>query len=154
MNKRFNKIIIISLNDQLTQKIGKTLAEKLEMMFCDAKDLMEYDLIDKGAIEQFCTKEYLEESEKKVFKHIASFMNVVVSINFDSLINNIDVLEENALIVFLKVAKTHISDPINKVAFKERNKTLEDISDVTVSVRKLDANFVYDKIIKALGGIL
>lgn len=124
------------------------------MMFCDAQDLMEYDLIDKDAIKKFCSEEYLLNAEKKVFQHISSFVNVVVSISFDALTHNFETLKDGSLIVFLKVPRNAIKEKINKIAYDNRSEELEKISTLTLKVKKLDCNFVCDKVIKAIGGIL
>ncbi len=154
MEKGFNKIVIVSLEDDFSRKIGKTLSENLDMMFCDAQDLMEYDLIDKDAIKKFCSEEYLLNAEKKVFQHISSFVNVVVSISFDALTHNFETLKDGSLIVFLKVPRNAIKEKINKIAYDNRSEELEKISTLTLKVKKLDCNFVCDKVIKAIGGIL
>lgn len=154
MEKGFNKIVIVSLEDDFSRKIGKTLSENLDMMFCDAQDLMEYDLIDKDAIKKFCSEEYLLNAEKKVFQHISSFVNVVVSISFDALTHNFETLKDGSLIVFLKVPRNAIKEKINKIAYDNRSEELEKISTLTLKVKKLDCTFVCDKVIKAIGGIL
>lgn len=152
-----NKIIIVSLCDSFTKELGKILSQNLDMIFCDTKDLIEYELIDKNAIEQFCTTEYLEQSEKRVVKHIASFMNVVVSINYDYLVHNLEILKNNSLFVFLNLPKKYIEEngnAVNVISYENRSQTLTDICDVVVSIRKTDLDFVCEKLIKILGGVL
>ena len=107
-NRDFNKIVIVSLCDSYTKQLGKLLSQNLDMMFCDTKDLIEYELIDRNAIQALCSKEYLEASERKVIDHIASFVNVVVAISYDYLIHNIDILKENSLIVYVKLSKKYV----------------------------------------------
>ena len=112
MDANFNKIIIVSLCADFSKRIGKSLSQALDMMFCDTKDLVEYELIDRNTLKKISTKEYLEGAEKKVIAHIATFENVVVAIDFDYLSNNIDILNYGSLIVFLKLKKEYVETHI------------------------------------------
>lgn len=153
----FNKIVIVSLCDSYSKNLGNILSQNLDMMFCDTKDLIEYELIDKNALEQISSKKYLQESEKRVVKHIASFVNIVVSINYDYLIHNLKELKNNSLIVFVNLPKKYVKENGNIVDyldFENRTKDLSEISNVNLNIRKIDINFVVEKIVEKLGGIL
>lgn len=153
----FNKIVIVSLCDRLTKSVGKKLSQHLGMIFCDTKDLVEYDLIDKKAVEKLCTKEYLEKEEKKVISQIASFENVTVAINYDYLVHHINILKAKGLVVFVNLPKKYVkekSNVVNFISYDERTKTLKNISTLTVNVRNTNVDFVCNKIITELGGIL
>lgn len=153
----FNKIVIVSLCDSYSKNLGNILSQNLDMMFCDTKDLIEYELIDKNALEQISSKKYLQESEKRVVKHIASFVNIVVSINYDYLIHNLKELKNNSLIVFVNLPKKYVKENGNIVDyldFENRTKDLAEISNVNLNIRKIDINFVVEKIVEKLGGIL
>lgn len=155
--KDFNKILIVSLCDSYSQKVGKLLSQNLGMIFCDAKDLVEYELIDKDALIEFCTKEYLEKSEKSVFEHIASFENVVVAINYDYLTKNYNILKNKGLIVFLKLTKQFVKDNgnvVDSISYESRTEKLENLATTTVTTKKTELNFVVNKILEKLGGIL
>ncbi len=157
MRKDFNKIVIVSLCDDFSKKIGKALSQSLDMMFCDTKDLVEYELIDRERLKKFSTKEYLDNAEKKVIKHISSFENVVVAINFDYLTHNLNTLNEKSLIVFLRLTKKYVKEnesSVNSLAFDVRSKRLEQIADITEKIQNTNVDFVCDKIIKSIGGIL
>ena len=157
MDTNFNKIVIVSLCDEFSKKVGKTLSQDLGMMFCDTKDLVEYELIDKDALKKISTKEYLEGAEKKVLAHIASFENVVVAISFDYLANNFDILNCGSLIVFLKLTRTYVAKncgSVNEIAYESRSAKLERFSTITLPIQFADEEKVCKKIINALGGIL
>lgn len=157
MERVFNKIVLVSLCDKFTKDVANVLAQNLGMMFCDTKDLIEYELIDKQAIETLCTKEYLKKSEISVLKHIASFENVVVSINFDYLSHNINILKQGSIIVFLKLSKNYVknnSDAVEFIDYEQRTQSLTKIATATIDIRKTDSKFVCNKIINTLGGIL
>ena len=156
-NRDFNKIVIVSLCDSYTKQLGKLLSQNLDMMFCDTKDLIEYELIDRNAIQALCSKEYLEASERKVIDHIASFVNVVVAISYDYLVHNIDILKENSLIVYVKLSKNYVKENanvINFISYDDRTKTLEGLADLTLTLKKQDLDFVCQKLIEKLGGCL
>lgn len=156
-NRDFNKIVIVSLCDSYSKNIGSFLSQNLDMIFCDIKDLVEYELIDKNAIEELCTKEYLDKAERSVFEHVASFENVVASISYDYLIKNINIIKNNSLIVFLKLSKQYIKENgnlIDKIAYESRTKDLEKLALVTVPIKKTDVEFVNNKVLEKLGGIL
>ncbi len=157
MERVFNKIVIVSLCDLLTKEVASALSQTLGMMFCDTKDLVEYELIDKNAIENLCSKEYLKERERKVLQHISSFENVVVSINFDYLTHNLNIIKKNSALVFLKLTKSYVvqnATSVEALSYENRTKKLEEISSLTVNLRKTDTKFACEKIIDAIRGIL
>lgn len=153
----FNKIIIVSLCDNYSKDLCKLLSQNLGMIFCDSDDLVEYELIDKKTIEENCSKEYLAKSEKSVFKHIASFENVVVSISYDYLFHNINILKNKSLIVFVKLSKKYVKEngsPIEILGFEEHTKWLQENASVSIEVRKTDLDFVANKVVETLGELL
>ncbi len=157
MNTNFNKIVIVSLCDEFSKNVGKRLSQQLDMIFCDAKDLVEYELIDKDALKQISSKEYLDGAEKKVMSHIASFENVVVAINFDYLSNNFDILSCGSIVVFLRLPRTYVGKfcgSVNEIAYESRTNMLETLANVTLKVQFVDEEKVCNKIINTLGGIL
>lgn len=154
---KFNKIVVVSLCDTYTKNLGTLLSQNLDMLFCDTKDLIEYELIDKKALEENCSKEYLKASEQKVLRHISSFVNVVVAINFDYLWHNRKLFEKESLIVFLSLPKSYVKENgnvIDVIGFEERSKNLEKIATATVKIKKTDINFVCEKVLNTLGEIL
>lgn len=157
MRKDFNKIVIVSLCDTFSEKIGKTLSQSLDMMFCNTKDLVEYELIDRNMLKIISTKEYLDNAEKKVIKQISSFENVVVTIDFDYLTHNLNILKEEGLIVFLKLSKKFVKENengVNTLVYNVRSFQLEQIADLTLKIQNTTEKFVCDNIIKSIGGIL
>lgn len=154
---KFNKIVIVSLCDSWTNELAKALAQSLDMIFCDTKDLIEYELINKDAIIKMCSKEYLEESERRVLKHIASFENVVVGINYDYLAKHVDLLKDNSLIIYLSLPKMFLkqkANPINLISYDKRSNHLRSISNISMILKKIDINYVCLKIIEKLGSLL
>ncbi|MBP3620088.1 MAG: hypothetical protein J6J24_05485 [Clostridia bacterium] len=153
----FNKIIIVSLCDKHSKKISKLLSEKLGVIFCDAKELMEYELIDRKAMEQLCSTEYLQAAEKRVIKHISSFENIVVYISYDYFAHHYELLKEKALTIFLSFSRAFAkenSDALSIISFQSRTKRLEELADLSVNIKKTEEEFVCNKIIDQIGGLL
>lgn len=155
MNKKdFNKIVLVSLCDDFSNKLGTALSADLEMIFCDTKALVEYELVDRHQIEELASVEYLQKCERKAIKHIASFENVIVAIGYDYLVRNFNLLEEKALLVFVELTKTFVSENekgINSLVFTQRTNDLKAIADVCISLRKTDIKFASQKVLSELG---
>ncbi len=154
---QFNKIIVVSLCDRFSVEIGKQLSQSLDMIFCDTKDLMEYELCDIKKLGDLTSVEYLLQSERKVIKHISSFENVVVAISYDHLIHNLETIKQNALLVFVKLPKEYVeknANPIELISYSNHSKDLSDVADVTLFVKNTQAKHVCEKILEKLGGIL
>ena len=154
---KYNKILIVSLCDNYSNTVGQALSQKLGMLFCNTKDLVEYELIDKDALEKTATRTYLKNAEKSVLKHIASFENVVVSINFDYLVHNLNLFQENSLIVFLNLSRKFVKDNgnvVDLISYENRSEKLCKISQIALKTNKTDIDYVCEKIIEKLGGLL
>lgn len=158
MNKKnFNKIVLISLCDNFSNQVGNSLSQSLDMLFCDARELVEYELVDKKAIEELCSVDYLKQCERKAIKHIASFENVVVSIGYDYLVRNFNLLKENSLIIFVELSKAYVkehSDTLNFISYSQRNCDLKSICDVLLPIRKTDIDLVVKKIEEGIRSII
>lgn len=155
--KNFNKIVLVSLCDNFSNELGTALSQNLGMLFCDTKALVEYELVDRHAIEELCSVDYLQKCERNAIKHIASFENVVVSIGFDYLGRNFNLLAENSLIVFVQLSKTFVkehAEPINSLAYSERTEDLKAIADVCIPIRKTEIDFALEKVLSDLGRLL
>lgn len=129
------------------------LSENLGMLFCDTKALVEYELVDRHQIEELCSVEYLQKCERRAIKHVASFENVVVSIGYDYLVRNFNLLEENALIVFVQLTQTFVkenAEEINSIGFADRTADLKTIADVCITLRKTDIDFALEKVLTDL----
>lgn len=154
--EKFNKIIIVSLYEKFSEEVGNLISHELGMLFCSAKDLMDYEIIDRKAVEEKCSVAYLKKLEKKVIKQISSFVNVCVSISYERFVENAVLFKDNALVVFVDLPKTYlktVSVP-DYLRFDERRETLKKLSTITISVRKVDSDSVKEKILSQLGGIV
>lgn len=157
MDEEINKLIVVSLCDSFTRKVGSFLSQDLGMMFCDTKALLEYELIDKDAMEKLCTVEYLIKAEERVFAQLASFENVVVGIGFDDLIHHYEILKEKSVIIFLNLSQSFVEsvdEKVNLIAYENRTAKLEKIANINVNPKQMDEKLVCKDIVQMLGGIL
>ena len=153
---KFNKIVIVSLCETFSNDIANLLSQDLGMLFCGTKELVEYELIDKQALEEKCSVAYLKKLEKNVIKQIASFENVCVSISYEYLVQNATLFKKNSLIVFIDLPKTYIkkNSTVDFLDFENRQAKLKELATCVVFVHKVDVTFVKNKILNTLGGIL
>ena len=143
-----NKFLIVSLCDKFSVEVGKVLAQSFGMMFCDVNDLVEYELIDKEQLEELSSAGYIKAREKKVVRHFVSFENVVGAMGFDYFVNNKNDIK-GTWTIFVKLPKNHV-DKISRIAYEDRNVKLQESTNMTISVKKVDAKFVCEKIIENL----
>ena len=157
MNKNLpNKIVIISLCEKFSNEIAKMISQDLGMLFCNARELIEYELIDRKRVEEIASVKYVKDVEKKVLKNLASYENVCISLSYEHLMTSYKSFENNSLIIFLDLPKNFIkeNEMVSFLDYDERKKNLSELSTCLVCVRKLDKNFVKDKVLNILGGIL
>ena len=155
--REIKKLIVVSLDENFSGSVAYELAQNLGMIFCDAKELLTYQLSDLKVLSEKVSKSYLEKEEKRVLNELASYEDVVVSINFDLLFQNFKAMKNKSMIVFIKLSKTHVKsngNPIDALAYDSRSQELEQISDITICLKKIDKTFACAKILEMLGGIL
>lgn len=154
--KRYNKIVIVSLYEKFSTLVAKAISKDVNMLFCSARELLAYEIADRKLMEERCSVEYLKKQENRVLKNLASYENVCVSISYERFMESFEYFEENSIIVFIDLPKTYIKQKskISFVRFNERKKRLEETSTLCVRVRKVEVKLVKDKILKELGGIL
>lgn len=153
----FNKIMLVSLCDKWTTSVACVLSQKLGMMFCDIKDLLEYDLSEKKAMEDLCSADYVEKREKGVVKHYLSFENVVACVESDVFIHNKEFMDKSNLVVFINVPNQFTQKngtAINVITLDQRKSRLKESADICISIRKTEEDFVSEKIIEKLREIL
>ncbi len=156
MNANYNKIVIVSLYENISSEVAQSLSEDLGMMFCSAKDMLEYELMDEKQLSSKISVDYLKKQEKKVIKQIASFENICVSISYELFIVNYDVFKESSLVVFLDLPKRYIKKNCipSFLDFADRREKLNQLSNCTIVVHRVEKNNIKNKIIKALRGML
>ena len=137
-----NVVIIGFINEDM-QKIGQELANKLDFYYLDIEKLIEYSLGNKLEMENVCGLEYLKNEEKKIVYSINSYERTVVSISYETFINNLDAISSSNVLIYLRQTKMQFSKRIknlresgienenlnnyliSEIAFEERDKLLK-----------------------------
>lgn len=154
---KINKIMLVSLCDDWTVSVATQLSQNLGMLFCNIKDLVEYELMDKKIIQEICSTDYLLERERKVIEHYLSFENVVSSVDSDFLLHNKKLNDSSNYTIFLNVPKTFLSEKdeaVNLISYADRTKKMKQICDAYINIRKTNMDFVCERIIEKLREVL
>lgn len=151
-----NKIVIVSLCEKFSNEIANLISQDLGMLYCNARELIEYELIDRKRVEELASVKYVKDTEKKVLKNLSTYENVCISLSYEHFMLSFKEFAKNSFIIFLDLPKSFIkqNDNVSYIDYEERKKQLEKSATCTVSVRKLDKKFVKDKALKILGGIV
>ncbi len=146
-------ILILCLNERIAASLAKGLADCLGLHFASAKEIVSYDLFDPEAILQKCGKTYFRQREKASLKGLSNYEDSVIFVNYDLFINNKTIFKRIHPKVYLKLAKRKLDkkdDVISIIAFEERDKLLQEKSDLTVEISG-DGKANLKKILKELG---
>ena len=154
--KKYNKIVVVSLYEKFSTLVAKNISNDLGMLFCSARELLAYEIMDRKLVEERCSVEYLKKQEQRVLRNLASYENVCVSISYERFMESYVDFQKNSVIVFIDLPKTYIKQKskISYIRYDERKVRLEQNSTIIIRVRKVDAKLVKNKILKELGGIL
>ncbi len=154
--KKYNKIVIVSLYEKFSTLVAKNLSNDLGMLFCSARELIAYEIMDRKLVEERCSVEYLKKQEQRVLRNLASYENVCISISYERFIESYELFQKESVIVFIDLPKTYIKQKskISFIRFEERQARLEQNSTFSIKVRKVDVDLIKNKILKQLGGIL
>ena len=154
--KKYNKIVIVSLYEKFSTLVAKNLSNDLGMLFCSARELIAYEIMDRKLVEERCSVEYLKKQEQRVLRNLASYENVCISISYERFMESYELFQKESVIVFIDLPKTYIKQKskISFIRFEERQARLEQNSTFSIKVRKVDVDLIKNKILKKLGGIL
>ena len=154
--KKYNKIVIVSLYEKFSTLVAKNISNDLGMLFCSARELIAYEIMDRKLVEERCSVEYLKKQEQRVLRNLASYENVCISISYERFMESYELFQKESIIVFIDLPKTYIKQKskISFIRFEERQARLEQNSTFSIKVRKVDVDLIKNKILKLLGGIL
>ncbi len=154
--KKYNKIVIVSLYEKFSTLVAKNISNDLGMLFCSARELIAYEIMDRKLVEERCSVEYLKKQEQRVLRNLASYENVCISISYERFIESYELFQKESVIVFIDLPKTYIKQKskISFIRFEERQARLEQNSTFSIKIRKVDVDLIKNKILKKLGGIL
>ena len=128
-------ILIVCQNDKIGQDVSINLADTLNMLFANSKEIVNYEVFDSKAVIEKCGLEYFEKKELKSLKHISNYENAVIFVDYDYFVKGISYFQKTCNFVFVKIKKKQIEqdDTINLLAFEEREKELEDKCEFVVN---------------------
>jgi|LGOV01.1.fsa_nt_gb shikimate kinase len=129
------------------KKLAKQISDKLEMIYVDINELLEFELLDVDRASKVAGKEYIELQENKAVRRVASYNNSLITMDLGTLLkdDNIKLLKESSLIIYLKLQEkdyiklikkeydfTSFDAELQLSVFKKRNEHLSKISDIVV----------------------
>lgn len=99
-----SNVCLIGLAKNITDKIGKELAIKLDLFYANLEEIMEFELIDIHNVEIVCGKDYLAKKENSILKRICTYENTLVNIDYSMLNNNstLEFVKDNCLIIYIR----------------------------------------------------
>lgn len=145
-----SNITLISLNSGIKKEIALNLANTLGMFYIDINDFINYQLLNVNEVITKAGLEYYNKEETKIVASIASYENVLITLNLETFFNknNYKKLKETSLFIYLKVnfetykrnldnelpQKTTSEKNLNKKVFFERDKLIEKVSEIVIDV--------------------
>jgi len=155
--REINKIIVVSLCENFSKSVAYDLSQNLEMIFCDAKELLSYQLADLQAVSDQISKAYLEKEENRVLKELSSYENVIISINFDFFFKNLKLMKNKSITIYIDLPKSVVKangNCLDSLAYGHRSEDLKELADITIDLKQPDKKTACAKILEKLGGIL
>ena len=137
-----NVFIIGFINEDL-EKIGQELANKLDYYYLNLENLIDYSLGNKLEVEKKCGIEYLNKEQKKLVYSSNSYERTIVSISYETFINNLDAISSSNVLIYVRQTKMQFLKRIQhlqksgienenlnnylltEIAFEERDKLMK-----------------------------
>ncbi|MEG1520359.1 MAG: shikimate kinase [Clostridia bacterium] len=158
-----DNIALIGFYGQRKNEIGKLLAEKLSMEFCDTTELIEYEYAPIEELYKLFGEIGYRKYEKVIVKQVCGYQNAVIAVGAPTLSigRNAELLQDSAVTIYLidktktlfEVAKgkhqNFIKKPTYK-AFHDEFKSLKPTyvtSDISIRTDNLSNTQIVDKII-------
>lgn len=148
--KNILNIILVSLNDKFCKNVATSLSEKLDMFVADCHEMIVYDLINPKDVIDKCGIEYFKKRECSVVKNCSSFLNTVLSINFE-LFKEYYQYFNNSLTIYLHLKKDKVARVPNKIDYQHRNDELIKLTDFKIDLEMRSCNIAVKKIMEKLG---
>ena len=157
-------ICLIGLSNQFIDKYALELSKKLDMFYANAEKIIQFELFDMNRMEEICGKEYLEKKESSVLKHICTYENTLINVDYKLLNNdtNYKNIKESCLIIYLRInldryikeiEKDNYSDSaknLNIDLFKDRDFICCKKADMVVQCENLQGEHLVDTILQTL----
>lgn len=157
-------ICIIGLATNFTKAISKLLSDKLEMFYADVNDLLKFDLLDIKEVEKVSGKDYILKQETSKVKTVSTYENTVITVSYNSLVQNknYEFFKPNTLVIYAKLTPMLYEQAIKQdkltknqrtiatTVFSDRNKFCEQISNLTVELKSLNASEEVERIFASI----
>lgn len=159
-----SNITLIALCNSFKKEIANNLANKLGMFYIDINELLNYQLQNIAEVISKAGIEYYNEEETKTVKMISSYENSLITLDLDTFFNNKNYkfLKQTSLFIYLKIdydnykkiidnelpAKTKIEKSLNKKVFYERDKIIQQKSEIIVELN--NKKDIIDLLIKSI----
>ena len=137
MKEYKQSILIVCLNSNIGQEVAHTLADNLNMLFANCRDIVNYEVFDSKSVIEKCGLEYFQKKEQSAIKHISKYENSVIFVDYEYFLKGYNYFINNCNFVYIKIKKKQLSvdDDINFLAFEERDKELEQNCEFVVTVK-------------------
>ena len=111
-------LAILCLSDNYSKYLVKKLADDLDMFFARINDILAYNMIDQNMFNT-AGKEYFDKEKEKVVHSVCQYENSVICGTLDIMINNVNMLKENCLTIYLNIDKDLLEKIERKFEFSE-----------------------------------
>lgn len=158
-------ITIVGLAGKFKKNVAIKLADKLDMIFADVSDMMEFNLVNSNMLE-IAGQDYFDTCECKTLKQVEGCENAVVNVNMATLCkkNNVECVKNRSYVIYIKLVYEQFKiinelenygalQSINLDLFNERDSFLSSISDIEICVEDMLVDHVVDGIIMGLKNI-
>lgn len=163
-------IALTGFNREKLKKIGKTLADALEMLYVDTIELYEFDHIPHSMTDMLKAQGVKEFRDKEVgtIGYVTDFSNTVITFETGAVKNkkNINLLKERCELVYLyedlinvktllesqKYPSKQLKNFFNvkETTLQVRDKILQKQADVTINIAKKSPNMITKEIFTKL----
>ena len=152
--------------------VGQALCEKLDFFYLNAEEMIEYSLVRKNhEIKEICGIDYLNQEEKKVIYSLNGFERTVVSMGYETFINNFEAISSSNVIIYLRqtkgkflkrvenLIKSGIENDnlnnylINEIVYDQRDKLLKKNCSLTIKYDISKLNEIISEIEKQLENV-
>ena len=142
-------LVIIGFDNQFISRLGKYVADRLDMLYADVLELIEYNLVNSKEALLRCGREYIEKEERKTISAVSEYENAVISIPYDIFINNSKYVSKDSFIVC--VISNNISS-VDKIALAERCEVLKSLTDDIIHNQDGKLDTCFNQIVNSLKG--
>lgn len=108
--------VVLSLLDDLSNDVAKSLASCLDRYYANAEDYLEYRLQDEKDIKKLCGEKYLEQKKRVCLKELAEYCDTVVSLPFKFFLEKDDqkIFMKDCDVIFIDMPKVEFEKQLDR----------------------------------------